>query len=109
MTRVRRFQQDDAHIFCRMDQIVEEIEACLDFVNYCYRTVFGFTFELFLSTRPEKDYLGTLETWNNAETQLKEALEKSGNPWKINPGDGAFYGPKVGNLSNFKNKFKHLD
>ena len=95
LTRVRRFQQDDAHIFCRMDQIVEEIESCLDFVNYCYSTVFDFTFKLFLSTRPEKDYLGDLETWDTAESQLKKALDKSGHPWEINPGDGAFYGPKI--------------
>lgn len=104
LTRVRRFQQDDAHIFCRKDQIVDEIERCLDFVNYVYGKVFGFTFQLYLSTRPEKDYLGDLETWNNAESQLKKALDNSGHPWELNPGDGAFYGPKV-DLVEFFIKF----
>ncbi|KAI6185183.1 hypothetical protein M3Y99_01950700 [Aphelenchoides fujianensis] len=94
LTRVRRFQQDDAHIFCRPDQIVEEIEGCLDFLQHIYG-LFGFTFELNLSTRPEKKYLGDIATWDDAERQLKEALNKSGHPWKLNPGDGAFYGPKI--------------
>lgn len=65
LTRVRRFQQDDAHIFCAVEQIREEIESCLDFLNNVY-TVFGFTFNLVLSTRPEK-YLGDIEVWNEAE------------------------------------------
>uniref|UniRef100_A0A7E4VXM1 threonine--tRNA ligase n=1 Tax=Panagrellus redivivus TaxID=6233 RepID=A0A7E4VXM1_PANRE len=95
LTRVRRFQQDDAHIFCRPDQIVEEIHAALDFLKYAYEEVFGFTFKLNLSTRPEEGYLGDLETWNYAEEQLKEALNASGHPWELNPGDGAFYGPKI--------------
>jgi len=93
LTRVRRFQQDDAHIFCRSDQIVSEIGECLDFLKFVYG-VFDFTFKLFLSTRPD-DYLGELETWNAAEDQLKIALNSFGSPWTENPGDGAFYGPKI--------------
>ncbi|XP_035783758.1 threonine--tRNA ligase 1, cytoplasmic-like isoform X3 [Anopheles albimanus] len=93
LTRVRRFQQDDAHIFCMPDQIREEITGCLDFLRHVY-TVFGFTFNLVLSTRPEK-YLGEIEVWNEAEKALAESLDKFGEPWKENPGDGAFYGPKI--------------
>uniref|UniRef100_A0A182QRI4 threonine--tRNA ligase n=1 Tax=Anopheles farauti TaxID=69004 RepID=A0A182QRI4_9DIPT len=93
LTRVRRFQQDDAHIFCMPEQIRSEITGCLDFLRHVY-TVFGFTFNLVLSTRPEK-YLGEIEVWNEAEKALAESLDKFGEPWKENPGDGAFYGPKI--------------
>eukprot|EP00056_Hartaetosiga_gracilis_P001234 m.43362 g.43362 ORF g.43362 m.43362 type:complete len:739 (+) comp10555_c0_seq1:271-2487(+) len=93
LTRVRRFQQDDAHIFCKPEQIEEEIKGCLDFLDAVY-AVFGFTYELNLSTRPEK-YLGEIEVWERAESSLKKALEDNGHPWKLNPGDGAFYGPKI--------------
>ncbi|XP_055642337.1 threonine--tRNA ligase 1, cytoplasmic isoform X2 [Toxorhynchites rutilus septentrionalis] len=93
LTRVRRFQQDDAHIFCMPDQIREEISGCLDFLRHVYG-VFGFTFNLVLSTRPEK-YLGDIEVWNEAEKALAESLDKFEQPWKENPGDGAFYGPKI--------------
>ncbi|CAK84797.1 unnamed protein product, partial (macronuclear) [Paramecium tetraurelia] len=93
LTRVRRFQQDDAHIFCRMDQIQEEIKSCLDFLSYIY-SLFGFEFKLYLSTRPEK-FLGTKEVWDNAEYQLEQGLKKFGKPFEVNPGDGAFYGPKI--------------
>ncbi|XP_022733881.1 threonine--tRNA ligase, mitochondrial 1-like isoform X2 [Durio zibethinus] len=93
LTRVRRFQQDDAHIFCRESQIKEEVKGVLEFIDYAY-TVFGFTYELKLSTRPEK-YLGDLATWERAEAALTEALNLSGKPWQINEGDGAFYGPKI--------------
>ncbi|PPD97207.1 hypothetical protein GOBAR_DD05769 [Gossypium barbadense] len=93
LTRVRRFQQDDAHIFCRESQVKEEVKGVLEFIDYAY-TVFGFTYDLKLSTRPEK-YLGDLETWNRAEAALTEALNQSGKPWQINEGDGAFYGPKI--------------
>lgn len=65
LTRVRRFQQDDAHIFCTVEQIREEIKGCLDFLNHVYK-VFGFTFNLVLSTRPEK-YLGDIKIWDEAE------------------------------------------
>lgn len=65
LTRVRRFQQDDAHIFCTVEQIKDEIKGCLDFLNHVY-SVFDFTFDLELSTRPEK-YLGDIQKWNDAE------------------------------------------
>lgn len=93
LTRVRRFQQDDAHIFCMSSQIGEEMSGALDFLKHVY-SVFGFTFDLCLSTRPEK-YLGELEVWENAEKQLADSLDKFGQKWTINPGDGAFYGPKI--------------
>jgi threonyl-tRNA synthetase len=93
LTRVRRFQQDDAHIFCTQSQIKEEIQGCLDFLKHVYG-IFGFTFELKLSTRPEK-FLGEIDTWNQAESQLEQALKSFGSPWKVDPGDGAFYGPKI--------------
>ena len=93
LTRVRRFQQDDAHIFCRPDQIEQEIDGVLDLIRYTYG-VFGFEFELELSTRPE-GFLGEVALWDRAETALKTVLDKTGLKWKLNPGDGAFYGPKI--------------
>ncbi|XP_015238458.1 PREDICTED: probable threonine--tRNA ligase 2, cytoplasmic [Cyprinodon variegatus] len=93
LTRVRRFQQDDAHIFCMMDQIESEMKGCLDFLR-CVYDVFGFSFQLHLSTRPEK-YLGDIAVWDQAEKQLENSLNEFGEPWKLNPGDGAFYGPKI--------------
>ncbi|XP_070759953.1 threonine--tRNA ligase 1, cytoplasmic isoform X2 [Enoplosus armatus] len=93
LTRVRRFQQDDAHIFCSMDQIEEEIKGCLDFLRTVYE-VFGFSFKLNLSTRPEK-FLGDPDVWNQAEKQLENSLNDFGEKWVLNPGDGAFYGPKI--------------
>ncbi|CAK6950827.1 threonine--tRNA ligase 1%2C cytoplasmic [Scomber scombrus] len=93
LTRVRRFQQDDAHIFCTMDQIEEEIKGCLDFLRTVY-DVFGFTFKLNLSTRPEK-FLGDPQVWEQAEKQLENSLNEFGEKWVLNPGDGAFYGPKI--------------
>jgi len=93
LTRVRRFQQDDAHIFCTPEMIKSEIKGALEFLSVVYKT-FGFEFDLRLSTRPEK-YLGEISVWDEAEKQLKESLDESGNEWKLNPGDGAFYGPKI--------------
>ncbi|KAK4489517.1 hypothetical protein RD792_005326, partial [Penstemon davidsonii] len=93
LTRVRRFQQDDAHIFCRESQIKDEVKGVLEFISHVYK-IFGFTFELKLSTRPEK-FLGEIETWDKAEAALTEALNENGKPWEINEGDGAFYGPKI--------------
>uniref|UniRef100_A0A674KCT7 threonine--tRNA ligase n=1 Tax=Terrapene triunguis TaxID=2587831 RepID=A0A674KCT7_9SAUR len=93
LTRVRRFQQDDAHIFCTMEQIEEEMKGCLNFLKTVY-AVFGFTFQLHLSTRPE-NFLGEVEIWDHAEKQLQNSLNDFGEPWKLNPGDGAFYGPKI--------------
>ncbi|KAJ2610075.1 threonyl-tRNA synthetase [Coemansia sp. RSA 1365] len=93
LTRVRRFQQDDAHIFCTQAQIKEEVTNELNFLKDIY-DIFGFTFELELSTRPEK-FLGDIEVWNRAEKELGEALDEFGAKWQINAGDGAFYGPKI--------------
>merc|ERR1719461_134744 len=93
LTRVRRFQQDDAHIFCRQDQIKQEMQGALDFLKFVYGKL-GFTYNLVLSTRPEK-FLGKVEVWDSAEKALSESLDAAGLPWKINPGDGAFYGPKI--------------
>ncbi|PRT52989.1 Threonine--tRNA ligase, cytoplasmic [Wickerhamiella sorbophila] len=93
LTRVRRFQQDDAHIFCAHNQIEDEITGVFDFLKNVYG-VLGFDFKMELSTRPDK-YLGELETWNSAEEMLTNALNKWGAKWELNPGDGAFYGPKI--------------
>jgi threonyl-tRNA synthetase len=97
LTRVRRFQQDDTHIFCTQDQISEEITALFDFLRTVYG-ILGFTFKMVLSTRPEK-FLGKIEEWNIAESKLETALNnftaKGGAPWELNPADGAFYGPKI--------------
>ena len=97
LTRVRRFMQDDTHIFCREDQIGTELLALFDFLQAVYG-LFGFTFKMKLSTMPE-NHLGDEATWQRAEAQLTEALEvfkkDTGTPWELNPGDGAFYGPKI--------------
>uniref|UniRef100_A0A1B6MR54 threonine--tRNA ligase n=1 Tax=Graphocephala atropunctata TaxID=36148 RepID=A0A1B6MR54_9HEMI len=93
LTRVRRFQQDDAHIFCAVPQIKAEITGALDFLRHVYG-VFGFTFQLCLSTRPDK-FLGDVAVWDQAEKQLADSLNDFGEPWRENPGDGAFYGPKI--------------
>ncbi|SCM22195.1 threonine--tRNA ligase, putative [Plasmodium chabaudi chabaudi] len=93
LTRVRRFQQDDAHIFCSLDHIKTEVINVLQFIFYVYN-LFGFKYDLYLSTRPPK-YIGDINTWNFAEQSLKEALELANVKWKLNEGDGAFYGPKI--------------
>ena len=94
LMRVRGFTQDDAHIFCRDDQIEEEIVNILDFTLFILRT-FGFdSYDIYLSTRPEK-YVGALENWDRATNALKQALEKKGLPYIIDPGEGVFYGPKI--------------
>lgn len=94
LLRVKGFTQDDAHIFCRPDQLETQVLEVLDFIYYTYN-VFGFTdIRLELSTRPEK-YVGDLADWDLSEKTLQSALEKSGKTWKLNPGDGAFYGPKI--------------
>jgi len=98
LTRVRRFQQDDAHIFAREDQIKAEVVGLFDFLKAVYG-VCGLAFKLKLSTRPDK-YMGELEVWNRAEQHLKEALDEftatdARAPWELNEGDGAFYGPKI--------------
>jgi len=97
LTRVRRFQQDDAHIFCASDQIESEISGVLDLLQYSYG-VFGFHFDLQLSTRPAK-FLGEIKMWDEAEASLAKCLtifcKKIGQKWTINAADGAFYGPKI--------------
>lgn len=93
LTRVRRFQQDDAHIFCMRNQIQSEISSCLKFIDYVYG-VFKFRYEILLSTRPES-YLGELSEWEEAEESLRNAIKSIGKPFKVNEGDGAFYGPKI--------------
>ncbi|XP_006861434.1 PREDICTED: threonine--tRNA ligase, mitochondrial [Chrysochloris asiatica] len=93
LTRLRCFQQDDAHIFCTPDQLEAEIRDCLDFLRSVY-AVLGFSFRLALSTRPS-DFLGESCLWDQAEQALQQALEEFGEPWDLRPGDGAFYGPKI--------------
>ena len=93
LTRVRRFQQDDAHLFCTLETLADEITGCLDFLNHIYG-IFGFKFDAQLSTRPEVR-LGSDDLWDKAEKALEEALNRFGHPWTINAGDGAFYGPKI--------------
>jgi threonyl-tRNA synthetase len=96
LTRVRRFQQDDAHIFCREDQVKDEMVNCFMFLDKVYRT-FGFTFNCALSTRNPDKFLGSLETWERAEKALADAMDEhfGSGKWRLNPEDGAFYGPKV--------------
>ncbi|KAK3320065.1 hypothetical protein B0T19DRAFT_433757 [Cercophora scortea] len=98
LTRVRRFQQDDAHIFCREDQVKTEVADLFDFMRGFYGML-GLEFKLKLSTRPEK-FMGEIETWDRAEDRLREALNEfaasnGGVTWELNAGDGAFYGPKI--------------
>jgi threonyl-tRNA synthetase len=91
--RVRKLQQDDAHIFCPEDKIGEEVHEVIDFVKHVYQT-FGFDFHVELSTKPEKA-MGADKLWEEAETSLQQALKKAKLDFKLNPGDGAFYGPKI--------------
>jgi threonyl-tRNA synthetase len=94
LLRVRGFTQDDAHIFCRDDQIEDEILNVLDFTIFVLKT-FGFSdYDIYLSTRPEK-YVGTLANWERSTDALKKALEAKGLSYDIDPGEGVFYGPKI--------------
>lgn len=93
LTRVQGFTQDDAHIFCTPEQLVDEINEIIDFVADTMK-IFKMDFEVELSTRPES-YVGKLENWDLAEAGLKEAMDKRGMKYDINEGDGAFYGPKI--------------
>ncbi|MFT9496860.1 threonine--tRNA ligase [Anaerosolibacter sp.] len=93
LMRVRCFTQDDAHIFMLPDQIKDEIKGVIDFVDYVYN-IFGFKYHIELSTRPENS-MGSDAEWEMAINGLKEALEEKGLKYKINEGDGAFYGPKI--------------
>ena len=94
LMRVRGFTQDDAHIFCRPDQIEDEISSTLDFSLYILRS-FGFSdYDIYLSTKPEK-HVGEDDAWELAESALKNALEKAKIDYKVDPGEGVFYGPKI--------------
>ncbi len=94
LLRVRGFTQDDAHIFCREDQLEEELTQVLDLVIYSLK-LFGFEeYKIFLSTRPEK-FVGSPQIWDKAENALKQALENKGLEYEIDPGEGVFYGPKI--------------
>ncbi len=92
--RVRTFTQDDAHIFMREDQIEEEVIRLINFIDRMYK-IFNLTYDIELSTRPLEKYIGDIEIWNKSEDALQKACEKAGHTCKINPGDGAFYGPKL--------------
>ena len=93
LTRVQGFTQDDAHIFCTPEQLVDEINEIIDFVADTM-AIFNMKFEVELSTRPES-FVGEIENWNRAEAGLKEAMDRRGMKYDINEGDGAFYGPKI--------------
>ena len=93
LLRARGFTQDDAHIFCTKDQVVDEVVAILELVDYIMGT-FGFTYEAEISTRPDKS-IGTDDMWEHATDSLKEACARRGLAYDINEGDGAFYGPKI--------------
>lgn len=93
LMRARGFTQDDAHVFCREDQVVDEVLAILDLADMIMQE-FGFEYAAEISTRPEKS-IGTDEMWQKAEDFLRTAIEQRGIPYDINPGDGAFYGPKI--------------
>ncbi len=94
LMRVRGFTQDDAHIFCRPDQLEEEIQRTLAFTLFILRS-FGFAdYDIYLSTRPEKR-VGSDEAWEQAEGALKQALEQAGLAFEVDPGEGVFYGPKI--------------
>ena len=93
LMRVRCFTQDDAHIFCTPDQLMDEIFGVINLIDSVYK-VFGFEYDLELSTRPE-DSMGSDEDWEAATNALRQALDSLDRPYKINEGDGAFYGPKI--------------
>lgn len=95
LTRVRRFHQDDGHIFCRPSQIEEEIKKTLEFVQVAYKVFKLGSYRLALSTRPADHFIGTADEWERAEGALKRALDATGSEWSVKEGDGAFYGPKI--------------
>ncbi len=92
--RVRSFTQDDAHTYVREDQIEDEIVSILKLYDEIYN-VFGLDYRIELSTRPEEGYIGDINIWNRSEAILADVCQRSGKEFKINPGDGAFYGPKL--------------
>ena len=92
--RVRGFTQDDAHLFCRIDQLLEEVKGVINFGLHIFRS-FGYTeFKMRLSTRPEK-YVGSVEHWDKATAILKQAMEETGLPFNVDEGQAVFYGPKA--------------
>lgn len=93
LTRVQGFTQDDAHIFCTPEQLVDEINAIIEFVDDTMK-IFGMEFDVELSTRPES-FVGKIENWDLAEAGLKEAMDRRSMKYEVNEGDGAFYGPKI--------------
>jgi threonyl-tRNA synthetase len=93
LMRVRCFTQDDAHVYCAREQVGDEVKGIMDFEKYVYE-IFGFKFMVELSTRPD-NFMGDPGAWEDAENSLQRVLEETEIPFKINPGDGAFYGPKI--------------
>ena len=91
--RVRAITQDDAHIYMREDQVEDEVIKLINFIDRIY-SIFNLSYQIELSTRPE-NYIGSIDIWNKSEKVLEEACHKAGHECKINPGDGAFYGPKL--------------
>jgi threonyl-tRNA synthetase len=94
MERVRGFTQDDSHIFCRPDQLADEVEGVIDLMDFLLKT-FGYEYECHLATRPLDKYLGTEEEWEFATDALRQALEQRGLPYEVDEGGGAFYAPKI--------------
>ncbi|WP_022820142.1 threonine--tRNA ligase [Fusobacterium russii] len=94
LMRVRSFTQDDSHIFMTPEQVQDEIIGVVNLIDKFYSKLFGFEYSIELSTKPEKS-IGSQEIWDMAESALAGALDKLGREYKINPGDGAFYGPKL--------------
>lgn len=93
--RVRNFTQDDAHIYCTPDQLENEVKEIVKLFDFFYKKVFQLEYDVYLSTRPESKYIGSIETWNHSEKALADALTAMGKTFQVNPGDGAFYGPKL--------------
>ena len=105
LTRVRKFSQDDAHIFLTEEQVESEILRLINFTNYIYKKVFNFDYTANLSTRPEK-YMGDIKLWNTAEKRLKKSLADNKIKFNIKEGEGTFYGPKID--FDFKDSFGRL-
>lgn len=94
LTRVRKFSQDDAHIFVTRDQLEAEVEAFLEFQKFVYEKVFNFEYHMYLATRPE-EFMGEVKLWEEAEAALERVLKEKKLPYTLVPKDGAFYGPKI--------------
>ncbi len=94
LTRVTTFCQDDAHIFCRMDQLMTEIKSFMTFLNEVYQQLGMSNYKIYLSTRPE-NRMGSDDVWDQSEAALEKALKELNLEYTVNPGDGAFYGPKL--------------